>query len=522
MSLIYMKKFLSALLLLLVIAYCSTASAQLSEGRLWSPVASDQFGGGSRLRSGFWGEIDYNYWLITQGKRTVIGDTSKILGTPYWLGGSNHYRINTMGTNQLSQDFHGGTTIRFGNQLGHHGWELKTTIMSSQSSSFTGQFGEMDINDPTGNKMAYPFIVTGDDESTGPSYGYYYSGSGTTAPQEMVTDQGYHVGSLWGWVETAGSTGNDFALTPLPITFDHYKIESKLSHWDVEANYIFRMHPTRIGFFEFTGGVRYMQLDDNLTFKGWGRPYSGLLENVLSSTNTSNTNSTDNTNNTNNTTDVTLLGGDEMSRTYYTGTAAGVGNILANSDWAFGAQNHIVGPQIGARYIRKVGRWSLICDTKFFAGFNAQRVTSRGTIATKGATRGTAGTGGETSGSTDSTDSTTSVQDSYSFAEGDTLSNLYPWTPLAYMDNAGYFNHANNLTEFTPGIDFRLMANWQLTDAIGITAGYQGMYLDKTARASLVNDYTIDLNGKVFGINENVNDQTWMHGFTLGVTMNRF
>lgn len=518
MSLIHMKKFLTALLLLLVIAQCSTASAQLSQGRLWSPVASDQFGGGARLRSGFWGEIDYNYWLITQGDKTEIGYTGGSLGTSYYLHSGTHYRKNTMGTDMVEQDFHNGTTIRIGNQVGHHGWELKTTIMSSQTSMFEGYGGEMDINDQLIRTIGPFSLVGGEDD-----YSYYYSpiGGSGVLPTPMLNGQTYNVGALWGWVTTPGdSEGYDFAMTPLPIFFDEYKITTKISHWDVEANYIFRMHPTRIGFFEFTGGVRYMQLDDQLNFFSTGRPYDGLTKVTVTTNNNNNNNNSDSSSDSSNNNNTGT--GEEYS--YYTGTASGVGNILTDCDWAFSAKNHIVGPQVGARYIRKVGRWSLILDTKFFAGFNAQRLTSRGTFASDALTRGSGSTssgdnGGSGSGSSGS--SSTSTGNSYDYAVERIMEN-YPWTPLGYQYNMGSFNHSENRTEFTPGLDLRLMANWQMTDAIGITAGYQGMYLDKTARSSKVNDYTLHHTGQVFGISENVNDQTWMHGFTLGITMNRY
>jgi len=443
-----MKKFPIVLLLLLVIAHSSTVLAQMSQGRLWSPVASDQFGGGARLRSGFWGEIDYNYWLITQGKQTVIGWDAAPIGTHYYASDTTQARKNTISTDMLEQQFEGGTTIRFGNQIGHHGWELKTTILQAQSSVFQGYGGEMDINDQF-ISTARPFIVGDNDHN------FLYRYDPVSGPQTLPDNVSYRSmpgGALWGWVAYPGIPSQSYIFTPLPIFFDDYTIRTRVSHWDVEANYIFRMHPTRFGFFEFTGGVRYFQLDDNLGFESTGRPYA----------------------------------------------SNGVGNILADSNWNFTALNRIVGPQVGMRYIRKIGRWSLIANSRFFAGFNAQRMTSRGTLASDAQAR------------------------EESYAGEVTPMDMYVWTPSRFSNNSESFNHAANRTEFSPGVDFSLMANWQMTDAIGITLGYQGMYIDNTARSSLVNDYTLFPNGQIFGINENVNDTTWMHGFTIGITINRF
>ena len=47
------------------------------------------------------------------------------------------------------------------------------------------------------------------------------------------------------------------------------------------------------------------------------------------------------------------------------------------------------------------------------------------------------------------------------------------------------------------------------------------MYLDKMARASLVNEYQINYEGKIFGIRDKVTQATWMHGVTVGAELNR-
>ncbi len=522
MSLTNMKTLMTALLLFLVIAQCNTASAQISQMRLWSPVRSDQFGGNGRLREGMFGEISYNYWLITKGRDRTVGWVSPT-GTQneYFNGTSFQPRINNMTTGALENSFTGGATLRFGNMIKHHGWELKTTLMQPQKSSYQGIGGSMDIND---DAVLYVTPMLGHqtwyyDPLNGPNSRFSNIGMpGAGLPPNIQS------GFLWGWFlignAAAGESTPDnepmyaYALAPLPLTFDRYKLESKVEHWDVEANYIFRTHATRIGFFEFTGGVRYMQLDDNLAFTGWGLPWRGNVRiEIIDPTPTYGGDTGGTTNE--DTVDATefylkqgVLPGTNRDYTY-TGTIQGAGTVLADSKWNFKAENHLVGPQVGIRYIKKcTGRWSIIADTKFMAGFNTQNIKSEGVIGSR-----TAGYDPEALTLVGNNDSDDAI------IRG---AGQVPWVPVGLSQTGMEFRHTKTRTEFSPVIDFSLKANWQFTDAIGISAGYQGMFLDNTARSTLINNYQIDNNGNIFGINDNVNQSTWIHGISAELKFNRF
>ena len=527
-----MKTILTALLLMLVMAQWNTASAQVSQMRLWSPPRSDQFGGYGHLREGMFGEVSYNYWLITKGKNQTIGWVEPNgVQNLYFTGTAFMPRTNTMSTGTVGNTFTGGTTLRIGNMIKHHGWEIKSTIMQPQKDSFNGRGGTMDIDeDPWTTQIYVPPMVE--------AQGWYYNGmlnNPAVKFSQIPLSGNIPSGYIWGWFPVGPSAlglpddaGDTFyALAPLPIKFDHYKLESKISHWDLEANYIFRAHATKIGFFEFTGGVRYMQLDDNLTFSGWGMPWGGNVridadpsytgDNLPYDNSDSNTGSTTtgttNNNNNNNTTAAVALDITEyylqngslpgLDRNYsYTGDLRGPGTVLADSRWNFEAQNHLVGPQVGIRYIRKCsGRWSLIADSKFFAGFNTQNIKSDGYLGAPTATIDAGSLGGDL------------------ITDTGTL----PWVPIGTMQTPGTFHYSQTRTAFSPGIDFGLKANWRLTDAIAFNFGYQGMYLDKTARASLINNYSIDQYGNIFGINSGkVTQSTWMHGFSIEASINRF
>jgi len=437
------------------------------------------------------GEIDYNFWVITKGRDTPIGWISpNEQQSPYYSGmggGVFMNRTNTMSTNSLENKFTGGTTLRIGKMCKHHGWEVKSTIMQSQQDSYEGRYGFMDIQEDSDySSVSIPYNAIAMDAvikyytkgaAAGTTHGWttFYDPNATNP----VIPTGYmSAGYFWAWF----TDGTEYLLAPMAINFERYKLDSKISHWDLEANYIFRPHATRIGFFEFTGGVRYMQLDDSLTFNGWW-PW-------------------------------------RTTATTDTGTGTGTGGTAtdttttidpANAVWNFKAQNHIVGPQVGIRYIKKCsGRWSLIADTKFFAGFNTQNLKSNGEMGLRTNIYGTdtsGGTGGTTGGAIDP-NAPVVPPDMY--------------VPVGFANHPGSFRYNKTRTEFSPGIDFSLKANWQFTDAIAFNVGYNGIYLDRTARASLVNDYSIDSMGNIFGINSNVTQSTWMHGVSFGININRF
>ncbi|MDR1492338.1 MAG: hypothetical protein LBT05_06430 [Planctomycetaceae bacterium] len=455
--------------------------------RLWAPVRSDQFGGNARLREGMWGEISYNYMLITKGKNTTIGWVAPGgLQSDYFTGSAFSTRTNNMTTGSLGNNFNSGATLRIGNIRGHHGWEIASTIMQSQKDSYEGVNGSMDISDGTTKKYVSP---------PNAQSAWFFSGNPQLPFTQTTPGKSMQGNFLWGWYQIApyqtggilllGNEDNEgYAIAPLPLFFDRYKINSKTSHWDIQANYVFRSHATRVGFFEFSGGVRYLELDDKIGFTGWGDMWNSYVENTESSS--SGSTDTDNDNN--------------IEVSPY--------SLKSDTQWNFTADNHIIGPQAGIRWIRKnSGRWSLTADTKFFAGFNTQNVRSRGNFGastfnvTENNESGSGGTGGTGTGNNNTT--------------------IVTGVPLGLLNGAKEFHHRRILTDFSPGIDFSLKASWQFTDAIALQAGYQGMWIDNTARASRVNNYMIDHYGNIFGINDEVTQSTWIHGVNAGIVINR-
>jgi hypothetical protein len=156
------------------------------------------------------------------------------------------------------------------------------------------------------------------------------------------------------------------------------------------------------------------------------------------------------------------------------------GGILNATNWATDAQNHIVAGQLGARYFKKVGRWMLNTEGRFFAGINYQNIHQFGVIGSNLSPPGGVG------------------------------------QPLTLGPVA--FSHADFEREFTPGIELRLELRYQLTRAISFKAGWSGTWMDSIARASSLVDYTLPS----FGIDPSHNrQQVFMNGLVIGIDINR-
>lgn len=163
-------------------------------------------------------------------------------------------------------------------------------------------------------------------------------------------------------------------------------------------------------------------------------------------------------------------------------------STLADSFWINEAQNHIIAGQIGGRYFKKQGRWMLSTEGRFLAGLNAQNIHQTGELG--------GGANPITPGVADS---------GQPFFMGPTS-----------------INHNEFIREFTPGLELRLEARYQITRSVTFRAGWTGIWLDRIARGSNMIDYTLDPEHSYMGILRNHNkDNVLMNGLTIGIDINR-
>ena len=171
-----------------------------------------------------------------------------------------------------------------------------------------------------------------------------------------------------------------------------------------------------------------------------------------------------------------------------------VPSFLSDSYWYTQAANHVIGPQVGIRWFKKQGRWSFNTEGRFFAGFNCQTITQQACIGPN-------------------------------LDPGPNNDGTYqPFEPVAMASVTGS-DYAYK-TEFTPGIELRLEATYQITRAISFRAGWTGMWMNNIARANGLIDYTItDLATgaeQALGIDMTNNCQNlFVNGVTIGFDVNR-
>jgi len=502
MSLINLKKLLASVMLVLLL----TSEVFATQGfRPWAPYQRDQFGGGARRTEGVYGTLEGVFYTFAPVKNIVIGDNDTTGGVrEAYTGNMILNQYNTIDTNHLGAVSGMGTRAEIGNFRDHHGWSIGGyRVNMSNSMEFAN--ASMVINDTsdmsaftiTSATADFSYIYNGQKgfdkvpgngtpmsiNKVGPSalWGWYIVEQYTPGVWRETFDrvQDPQTGA-WtyvstGWVQLPGESIWIGQLAPLPINFDNTRVTTQMEHWVIDALYTYRCHPTRIGNLDMFGGVRYMEIDDSLLFLGEGIPWKGVTVDP-------------------NTGDLT-------------GSATGMGSILGDSDWRFKADNHIIAPQIGGRWSRTNNRWTLSAEGRFLAGFNQQNLRSKGTM-------------GSLYNNVDTSifSSTNATNTSINYTDY----NIYPWSPIGIINSTRSFNHSATKHAFSPGVEVKVNANWQLTNAVGINFGVTSMWVDKIARGSKINDYSI-YNDQFFGLKDSgFTDFALMYGFNVGVTINRF
>jgi hypothetical protein len=243
---------------------------------------------------------------------------------------------------------------------------------------------------------------------------------------------------------TSGSTtSGSTTLKYLPTTVYNVEQYNIVSMWGVEANYLHQMMECHSGgIFEFFGGPRYMEFNDRYGVQ------CGSAED---------------------------------------GQLGVVPDFLRGSNWDTEAQNHIVGAQLGGKFSKKQGRWTISTEGRFTAGLNCQNVRQSyvigpelqpyGSIPTKTSQLYTPSNLGTTSG-----------------------------TNVAYA------------REFSPIVELRVEAKYQITRALSFRAGWTGMWMDGIARASALDYYNIS--GMQLNMAHNKQD-VFVNGLNLGFDINR-
>lgn len=532
--------------LCLAFATTSTASAQVSQMRLFSPFPDDQFGGGVYERQGLYGSIGAGIVSISQPSDQMVGSTkggqqyvTNVIPNLTSNSSSTTFTYsqvaNQMSTAQFHADWETATEFVIGNQQGHHSWEVKGTVISPQRCDYDGIYGGIIIEDPA--------VVNVNNYNLSGASGNYYVWTGNS--YQLLDQQGSgsvnQIGRLWmivgldsvgsgndynnnnsGNNQTGNTATNRYAFVPMPITYDSFHLTSKVNTWSVEAMYSYKFHPFRTGTLEALAGVRYTQFDGTFNFFGHAstKNESSYTITEVSILNTNTQGSGDNQ----------QTQTSQSYGSYDFNYSSNRGADLGYSDWNFEAANHIVGPQVGARYTIYNNRWRFTGEGKYFAGFNRQNIYGYGTLGLK-PMADSASTGSNNSNNNNNNNSNNNNNNNNNNNSSSSNSNsnntsetggLQSYTPIGTVANA--FNYSKHYDAYTNGVDAKVEAAWNWTEAIGFKVGYEMLYMDNIARATAVNDYRINEDGSVFGVKKNKKDRnfdTFVHGVMFTLTVNR-
>lgn len=474
--------------------------------------------------------------IINSDASKVYTETSGAMGQRLVMNGNNaFYQNNSLNTGLFDNPFVAGTRVEFGNIRDHHGWYFSGYGLPSAQSSFKGQGASMVIFDNE-NVTAYK---VGDEDNI--SYGTVFrpdptdpsnvgkyefvprSAEGMISPLviDPITGQTLYnepipkVGYLWAWFPSTWSSWEEGRLAPAPIQFREVEFSSKVDHFSTELMYMYRFHPTRWGGLELTAGIRYWEMKDGLGFRGIGVEELDDMEDVGNNNSSSGSGSSSSNNNSNDT-GSDVKGG--LKNDY------GGQTILADTTLNSTGLNQIIGPQVGIRFNRKTGRWTGMFECKFFAGLNNQDRKVDGQIGTylvdtNNITTLLSSTSGSGSSSSSSSSRSSNSQDSSLLNRG-----IFPHIPIGFTQNNSVIGDRMTYRTFSPGVELRLNANWQLTKAVGLQVGFTSMYVGNVVRGGQICDYTIHEDGHIFKTRRgsSVNSDVFTYGVTFGLVANRF
>ena len=156
---------------------------------------------------------------------------------------------------------------------------------------------------------------------------------------------------------------------------------------------------------------------------------------------------------------------------------------MADSYWRQEGKNRIVGPQIGARWFKKYGRWTVSTEGRFLAGYNSQSSVQFGQFGSELDPPGGIG------------------------------------EPLA-LGPTGFFNRLNQ-NEFSPVVELRVGLDWQITRSVSLGAGWTGIWMDGIARASNMFNYEFGTSSTMGILGENNRQDVFMNGANFRIVINR-
>jgi hypothetical protein len=414
----------------------SPAPAQgLGDMQFFAPAEVSDYGGPRRANEGFFFSFDGLGWAISAPQVTTIGQPSEH-GREVWYGPDP--------ANSATQNNTHDTSIFGAQVVTGQRWE-GGFVEGHQGLLFSA----FRLNSQTQDISTTHMDMVFEDEEWGGA--------------------DYH--HLDGYVDDAQQV-----IKALPVTFATANIRNRVKTWGVELSYLLRSSQLHGGgYFECFMGARYLEFNDQFDLEAYGE-YTPV-----------------------NLTDPETVGNviiDPVQTTPDTYIYVGT---LANSFWQQDAKNHIIGPQIGARWFRYYGRWMLSTEGRFFAGFNSQTLYQQGVVGSE----------------LDYVENTPGLPGRVPVIYGQSSAHV----PLSL--NATTFTHQEHENEWSPGVELRVDLEWQWTRNISIGGGWSGMWMDGIARASNLIDYKLGTDSTMGILTENNRQSVFINGANLRIVVNR-
>lgn len=416
----------------------SVGFAQAAEGlrdmQLFAPANVNGYGGPRQANEGFYFNFDMLVWSISAPEVRPIGQPSEFGRLVYYgpTEADTATQNNTHDTSIFGAEVVTGQRYTGGYMCGHQGLMFSGWRLNSQTQNVA------------------------------------------TAQMDMVFDDFEWGGALDfrhldGYVDEAQTI-----IRPLPVTFASANIRNRVETWGVELNYVIRssqMHGG--GYVECFLGPRYLEFDDNFNLHAYGyvTPITVSGETVGSVDTLPSVPPTEDQ--------------DEI----YVGT-------LANSIWDQDARNHIIAPQIGARWFNYYGRWMLSAEGRFFFGYNTQTLYQEGIVGSE-------------------------LNPNPGLLNQPSLPGHVPQFNVPLALEGTTFIHEKHENEWSPGVELGVNLDWQWTRNISLGAGWNGMWIDGIARASNLINYEFGTSSLMGILTENNRQHVFITGATFRIVVNR-
>lgn len=446
--------------LALLTALPAGAEDTVADMQLFAPADVTSYGGGPEPNTGYFFAFDGIFWSIQRPGTALIG--SPAADAVYFTDTSRLWiQTSTVNTGEYDSMITEGSRFQLGRMGEEHGWLGEFYFLQTQEQELHASHVHMRLNDP-GIGTSVPMLS---------GIGALITGTVAPAPQPLwVTNVTPQPGLPTSGPGTPTPPGNVVqpVILPLPLIFWNLTAENKVDTWNTELMYVRRFKPLHHGgVVELMFGARYMEFNEqfNVTTHP-APPLPNTVPNVLHPAT-------------------------ETLRPRLPGEAGE--SILADSFWNTEVGNHIIGPQMAARWHRQFHRLKVSAEGRFCAGLNMQNIQQSGELGS------------------DLMPGVPVINQVPAAGQVAPVMQPYIFPPIG-------FRHVAFLSEFTPIVEVRGELSYQLTRAVWARFAWNAIWMDGIGRPSSIVNYTLP----TLGLNlANNRQDVLLTGFNIGIVVNR-